>query len=374
MGDLGISKTARLCQQNFSSLISAAAASNVDDLGETLNPRNVKQLQERFDQWAGNLGARQPATSPLSLEHRLRNSPVVRDAVLWLLGNLLDSLVSATDIATGRRPNRRADPLIDSGIDLAEYDLSSSDSDSDCDSSHSAMPSTRALTATSEIEELMLAIKDGIDSLFRTSIFVRKHAPKDRRQRASAAKPFDNRADVMYVKDRYPLAAVKNEALMARLGEANARRRQYFKYCRDHKERLSNLMAEKTDAQKQESQPDRVPGPETSQTAERTLSRLSNTNPSLLADTKATEFAAGELETAQSSIQLEEQSTRSVVSFATTVAEPSDAELGFPPLPPEAKSNSMFLCPYCFTVVALKGKDREHQWRSVSTRLNWLLS
>jgi hypothetical protein len=298
MGDLEISETARLCQHNFSSLISAAAASNVDDLGETLNPPNVKQMQERFDQWAGNLGARQPATSPLSLEHRLRNSPVVRDAVLWLLGNLLDSLVSAIDIATGRRPNRRADALIDSGIDLAEYDLSSSDSDSDCDSSHSAMLSTRAVTATSEIEELMLAIKDGIDSLFRTSIFVRKHAPKDRRQRASAAKAFDNRADVMYVKDRYPLAAVKNEALVARLGETNARRRQYFKYCRDHNERLSNLMAEKTDAQKQESQPDRAPGPETIQTSERTLSRLIDTNPSLLADTKATEFAAGELETA----------------------------------------------------------------------------
>jgi hypothetical protein len=363
MRDMGISETATLCQHNFSSLISAAAASNLDDLGETLSLRNVKQLQERLDQWAGNLGARQPVTSPLSLEHRLRNSPVVRDAVLWLLGNLVDSLVSAIEIAAGRRRNRRADPLIDSGIDLAEYDLSSSDSDSDCDSTHSAMLSTRAAPAISEIEELMLAIKHGIDSLFRTSIFVRKHAPRNKRQRASAAKPFDNRADVMYVKDRYPLAAVKNEALVARLGEANARRRQYFKYCRDHNERLSNLIAEKTDAQMEESQPGQAP--ETSHVAGRTVFRHIETNPSLLVDTKATEFGAGEPETAQLSKQLEEQSVRSVVSFATTVAEPSDDELGFPLLPSEAKSNSMFLCPYCFTVIALKGENREHQWKLV---------
>ena len=44
----------------------------------------------------------------------------------------------------------------------------------------------------------------------------------------------------MYIKDRYPLMG-KNSTLVARLGEANARRRQNFLYRRDHDEHLSTV-------------------------------------------------------------------------------------------------------------------------------------
>jgi hypothetical protein len=146
----------------------------------------------------------------------------------------------ATDIATGRRQNRVTGPLIiDSDRDYLEFDISSSDSDTS--SADSLRNGRNVLAQTSEIQELILAIKTGLDSLFKASIFVRKFAPKDRRLRAAQTKPFDNCADVMYVKDRYPSIVERNETLAARLGEANARRRQYFKYRRDHHERLSTV-------------------------------------------------------------------------------------------------------------------------------------
>ena len=118
----------------------------------------------------------------------------------------------ATDITTGRRSNRTAGPIIDSDTDLAEYDISSSDSDSAISSTSSFGDVPQATSSTSEIQELMSAIKISLDYLFKASAFIRKFAPKDKRQRASNTKPFDNRADAMYINDRYPLVAEKNEA------------------------------------------------------------------------------------------------------------------------------------------------------------------
>ncbi|KAK4041663.1 hypothetical protein C8A01DRAFT_14606, partial [Parachaetomium inaequale] len=353
MGNLGIVENAISCRDSLNNFV-AAARSKDFKLSKTEGLRDVEQLRERFGQWAGNLGALQPASSSLSLEHRLRDSPVVRDAVLKLLGDLLESLQMALDIATGRRNNRAAEPLVDSDTDLAEYGLSSSESDSDCDS---AMPATRdgmeTAGATSELDELMSSIRSGIDNLFKTSIFIRKHSPKDKQQRASATKPFDNRADVMYISDRYPLVAAKNEALGVRLGEANARRRQYFKYCRDHNDRLSRPNMEEGFSQRQESQAHPAPQPADPRLGIKATGSVvsEQTRPSLLADTEATEFLAQPFDKAGLFEQLDAQSAPSMVSFATSVAEVSENSLAFPPLPSEAENNSTFLCPYCCTVI-----------------------
>lgn len=367
MSDRGIFEKATSCQNSLSGLVAGAGKNKV--LSETVRARDVEPLQQRFGQWAGNLGALQPASSTLSLEYRLRKSPLVRDAVLKLLCDLLDSLESVTDIATGRRSNRTAGPLIDSDMDVAEYGLSSSDSDSDshfdCDLASGSCIQT-SHSATSEIDELMSAVKSGIDSLFRTSMFIRKHAQKDKRQRASATRPFDNRADVMYIKDRYPLVTAGNESLLARLGEANARRRQYFKYCRDHNDRLSRSPREEGDAGWHGYQASPATRPVELKIAPTRSVLSGQTKPSILADTEATEFIGDHLGNTQLVFNpADVQSSRSVVSFATTVAGTPEDNLAFPDLPVEAENNPTFLCPYCFTVVALKGKDRTQQWRSV---------
>ena len=79
------------CQTNISNLLAAVTgdgcfASNV------LHSRDVEQMQDRFNQWAGNLGALQSLASPKSLEYRLRDAPLIRDSILHSLADLSSSV------------------------------------------------------------------------------------------------------------------------------------------------------------------------------------------------------------------------------------------------------------------------------------------
>lgn len=69
---------------------------------EFLHSRDVQQMQDRFDQWAGNLGVLQPFDCPLSLERRLRDGPIVRETILKSLTDLHYS------IHTGKIPFARS--------------------------------------------------------------------------------------------------------------------------------------------------------------------------------------------------------------------------------------------------------------------------
>ncbi|KAG6365669.1 hypothetical protein INS49_007280 [Diaporthe citri] len=132
--------------------------------------------------WAGNLGSFQDPESRLSLEYRLRNTPLIRDAILQLLADLRDSARSALDIVSGKQENRTALPLIDLETDLAEFEVSSGSESSNLSSSGEEYP---AVSSASEIEELTSAIRGSINGLFKTSVFIRRFAPKERRQRAA---------------------------------------------------------------------------------------------------------------------------------------------------------------------------------------------
>lgn len=342
------------CQSTFNKLLVAAT-----DEGccakEFLHSRDVQQMQDRFNQWAGNLGALQSSESPLSLEHRLRDAPLVRESILNSLKNLHGSIQAATDIALGKRQNRISEPSITRiDEDLSEYDLSSSESDS------ASVPSSggrNILAPTSEMQTLISAMNGGLDSLFKTSIFIRKDSSRDRRLRAAEMKPFDSRADIMYVNDRYPSLS-KDTTLAVRLGEANARRRRYFKYRRDHDERLSTVAA-RGDSDNIKAQA--YPVVSRASPAKTVLSAA--TKPSVLADTETTAFVANEAAQARVFEMLEAPKAMSAVSFATSVAEISDEELQCPPAPVEAENGSPFLCPYCFQFQQLKREGLEQQWR-----------
>ncbi|KAL2834176.1 hypothetical protein BDW59DRAFT_156119 [Aspergillus cavernicola] len=356
-----LSQIARSCQTAIADLLAAVGLEESSYVKDLLSEKDVEQIQERYDQWAGNIGAFQPSSSALSLDHRLQNSSQVRNVVLSTLKDLHISLQTATDIATGRRPNRVTSPLdIDPNINLSEYNISSSESDSS--SVYSSGMKRNAIGPTSEIQELISAIKSGLDGLFRASVFIRKLTSNDRRQRASRAKPFDNRADAMYIKDRYPALVEKNEALAVRLGEANARRRQYFKYRRDHNDRLATVR-ESQDTPDLDRLLIRRAGDGNQKTGLAKSVATGQTIPSLFADTEATAFVTGEIPEAQLSGLLDASAAKSVVSFATSIAEASDNELPFPPLPSDADGRSSFICPYCLTVVQLKQGSPEHQWR-----------
>ena len=196
-----------------------------------------------------------------------------------------------------------------------------------------------------------------IGSLFKASIFIRTNTTRDKRLRAESMKPFDNRADVMYVNDRYPSLS-QNATLVGRLGEANARRRQYFKYLRDHDERLSTVAVKDNSVNvKTQLYPEAsIPAPD------KTVSTV-GTKPSLLADTEATAFVADEAGQIEMLRILEAPKAMSAVSFATSIADISDEGFSFPPVPVEAKNGTPFLCPYCFRFQRLKREGLENHWR-----------
>ena len=117
---------------------------------------------------------------------------------------MLPSLCSlATNIATGRLKNRVTDASItESGLRSSEYDISSSKSDASSDTSSGY--TQNALTSTSEIEQIISAISLGINTLFKTSMFIRRFASAQKRFRTEATKASDNRTDIMYIKIDIP--------------------------------------------------------------------------------------------------------------------------------------------------------------------------
>ena len=270
----------------------------------------------------------------------------------------IDLRYKATDIALGKRQNRITGPRgTGSDKDLSEYDLSSSESDS---SSVLSSGGRSVLGPTTEMKELMSAIRTGLDSLFKASIFIRNFASKDKRLRAAETKPFNSRADIMYIIGRYPLLK-HNATLATRLGEANARRRQYFEYRRDHYEHLSTV-ATKGDSVNVRAQAHPVVRIAAPATPVLTPVLTAETIPSLLADTEATAFMADEAALDWMLRTPGVPEAMSAVSFATSVAEISDEELAFPLVPVEAETGS-FLCPYCFQYQQLRREGLGYQWR-----------
>ena len=87
------------CQSEFTSLMAAASGEGCRAM-DFLHSRDVQELQDRFNQWSGNLGALQPAESSSSLEHRLRNAPMIRDFILRILKDLHESMQAGKTLFT----------------------------------------------------------------------------------------------------------------------------------------------------------------------------------------------------------------------------------------------------------------------------------
>ncbi|KAJ0358948.1 hypothetical protein COL26b_014437, partial [Colletotrichum chrysophilum] len=90
MAESEISQVARACHDGLSSL--AKESNHVQaSLKDGLEQRDVQELIQRFEQWAGNLGVFQQSSSKLSLDYRLRDSPKVRAPILNMLADFKES-------------------------------------------------------------------------------------------------------------------------------------------------------------------------------------------------------------------------------------------------------------------------------------------
>ncbi|KAI3556961.1 regulator of conidiation-1 [Colletotrichum abscissum] len=333
-----ISQAARRCHDSLSSLAQEFETSR-NTWEHELTERDFAQLLERFEQWAGNLGALRQPSSKLSLDHRLRDSLTVRASIFSMLEDLNES--AKMEIVSGRRPNRVMPKLDITEEELEEFDISSSSSESGASNTSNGTRDSRH-DKPSEIQKLLSAIRTSLNSLFKASVFIRKFAPEDRRQRASRTKPFVNTADLMYIKDKYSLLWETNEPLAIRLAEANARRRQYFRYRQQHQEKLSSQLDESLIGRRHahlSTEPKPLDGEPLRQGS--IVSGLSK--PSILAETEATEFVRNKASEAQFFALSSPEPALSVFSMATTVVEASDTELQFPPIPDEGQKSDSFL-------------------------------
>ncbi|KAL4769997.1 hypothetical protein BDW60DRAFT_209402 [Aspergillus nidulans var. acristatus] len=111
-----------------------------------------------FKIWAGNLGALQRGRS--SLDARLRDSVVLRAAVLKFLGQLQDSLSKSAEITAGLRlPYKQGGDILPGPDKNFEDGSDGSDSSSDID--------------TAELAERLDEIKDVIEHLYRLLFKIR---------------------------------------------------------------------------------------------------------------------------------------------------------------------------------------------------------
>jgi len=200
------------------------------------------------------------------------------------------------------------------------------ESDDDDDDEHTRLGQDEA-TVTLEV------VSECIKSLFRTGILVRKSAPRDRFKRALQIPDlaFPAFYDIDYVKQKHPKASP--EWLSNRLGGAIAKRRQFIKYCRDHRTRLG---AE--DAANE--------GLEVLATATERLS------------SKATTFAANKAQQTEATEKDDEDAAVSMWSASTTADTLSTLKL--PRLADLSPSREAFECPICFTLQSFK---HERSWQ-----------
>lgn len=222
---------------------------------------------------------------------------------------------------------------------------------------------------TSELREYTSAIGLLLDKLFSLAVFIRKFSADDRREKAAKTLPFDSRYDVMHIQKRYERMQL---GLAKRLGEANARRRQYFKYRKDHDIRLkqraelllpSHLMP-KREGKRREPTPS-MPGDAS------TVSRPSSSYPSeigsttLTAETEVTALLLQHQESQWVPVSRTESVVSVVSSVATSVVNLMDHDTQFPPIPSEAQAGRAFICPYCYVIIeGMDSRDDEKQARS----------
>lgn len=93
----------------------------------------------------------------------------------------------------------------------------------------------------SEAQDILDIASHCVGGLFRITALIKKATPRDRFGKAlrDRRSPFTDQFDINYIQERYPkLAGEDSKWLRERLGHAITNRRQYLRYCREHRERL----------------------------------------------------------------------------------------------------------------------------------------
>jgi hypothetical protein len=180
----------------------------------------------------------------------------------------------------------------------------------------------------SELTQILCGIIESINCLFRLSVSIHNPFPHDRLKKASSTdashfEPFD----IDHVRTKF---ATASDTITERLGKANSRRRQYFKYRQLHHQKLA--------------------------------SGLDDNEKHIVESTEASSLPPGLGLRDLILPELREAETDSVVSdtsYATSSTTPGQQKVLA--LPAGAQDRP-FECPFCFMMISVSSK---RQWKYV---------
>ncbi|KAI9791856.1 MAG: hypothetical protein M1816_003401 [Peltula sp. TS41687] len=254
----------------------------------------------------------------------------------------------ASLIVSGQKPNR----LI-SSVDL-EFGSESGNDDSSTDTETDSCESEEASRPISELRELFLAAAGSVTSLFRLSIVIRNPTPRGRYAKSASMAPLDDTFDIGHVWQRYPRAR-ETTWLLERLGKANTRRRQYFRYRERHGEKLS--IAHEPQAGERHRKDRGAYTIAATQleagSGREAQSHMSGSKPvTKITPTTATTFV---VKKPADQIETLSDAGHSMTSYATSVSE-APHSLRVPPPPEMSAGGKPFECPYCLTIQKVRSR------------------
>ncbi|KAK4452751.1 hypothetical protein QBC34DRAFT_29307 [Podospora aff. communis PSN243] len=321
----------------------------VDLLQIGLVPEEVGDVYDRFLLWAGNIGARNTPESKFSLESRLAAAGELLDQVLDLLNDLNDALEDLLEIAVGNQENRTIH---------ADFGTSETERPDERDEAH----------------DILGVASECIRSLLRISILIRKATPRDRFAKATATafsrgSPFLDQFDINYVAERYPKLR-GNGTLCDRLGRAITKRRQFFRYSRQHRARTAGdadqpqgveeeqttdaILAQNAFLVSHNDKGKSIYSPAMSKMG--SVSEGAHTRPS----TKASTLDVARLARLDLGERLDDERSYVSASSSFQITGGGEGALRLPTLAEVCKGEAMFECPFCYGIQTI---SKELDWR-----------
>ncbi|KAI5806083.1 hypothetical protein EDC01DRAFT_133541 [Geopyxis carbonaria] len=296
-------------------------------LSQQLNSSAFEDELGHFRLWAGNSGAHRKGR--ISLDHRLRYSLKLHDTVSQDLEELDDTL-------------QRAIKIIQNGGNTYLYSSSETSSEESSDEEFESVMVEEELPTTTPLQHACEEIELRITCLMRLLVTFRQPAPHDQTAKCAAIPiaHFEEH-DINHVSNKYPKAP---RYLTERLGRANTKRRQLFKYLKLHHEKIALYVdvpipiAEKlTDSFEQGARDDQDEYPEehsvTVQTQTTVTTILETTRKLQELEIDECRSEAGQTET----------------SYAQSEGTPEDhISVPHPPRSAEPLGDRPFPCPFCY--------------------------
>ncbi len=365
------SKARRHLRELCVEVVERVKADNIPE-GVHADGQYLADCFDRFNIWAGSLGVFQKGDA--SLDSRLANHGLVRE-VLRLLNQL--------DLFTSERkwivfPGYNHIPsstlslvktIIDGSqvqktwtraslhISRDEFDSDGLSDDDDCGGDGDSNGDLTTKTGGDQIDpdevitesrDLHLSVNESITSLLRLSIQVHKSSRKAKFARSSVDQEYSIEPDTNHVRDFFPFAA-GNEALITRLGKANAQRRQWLWYRRRHREKLSVDVSRL----EEERPPVFAPAARADTESGAISPRDDGPSGSILSGTRATTFRSRPTASVISQSAMPEVTVFGASSRVTT----GEQKLLVPDPPANLVFGQPCVCPYCCNITEISGSN-----------------